>query len=157
LNIEFQEFAHSLPGVEGGIVRIQFEFGIAALIKDGWQITHDPLKLEVGGVKLEIDFGAEKLLEGVIAAERDNEKIAVEVKSFVSNSPTNEMHTALGQFIAYRSALSEIEPDRKLYLAVPIVVYRDFFQLRFPRRLVEENNIILVIYDPLLQEILQWL
>jgi hypothetical protein len=25
----FQEFAHSLPGVEGGIVRIQFEFGIA--------------------------------------------------------------------------------------------------------------------------------
>jgi hypothetical protein len=25
----FQEFAHSLPGVEGGIVRMQFEFGIA--------------------------------------------------------------------------------------------------------------------------------
>ncbi len=49
-----------------------------ALIKDGWQITDDPLFLKVGGVDFFIDLGAEKLL----AAERDGKKIAVEIKAF---------------------------------------------------------------------------
>ncbi len=48
-----------------------------ALIKDGWQITNDPFFLKVGGVEFYVDIGAEKL----IAAERNNEKIAVEIKS----------------------------------------------------------------------------
>ncbi|MCA6544142.1 MAG: fatty-acid oxidation protein subunit alpha, partial [Pseudanabaena sp. M074S1SP2A07QC] len=33
-----------------------------ALIKDGWQITEDPLFLKIGGVELYIDLGAEKLI-----------------------------------------------------------------------------------------------
>ena len=53
-----------------------------ALIKDGWQVTEDPLFLKIGGVELYIDLGAEKL----IAAERNNEKIAVEIKSFINPS-----------------------------------------------------------------------
>ncbi|BAY23912.1 fdxN element excision controlling factor protein [Calothrix sp. NIES-2100] len=73
-----------------------------ALQKDGWQITHDPLLFNVGGVKMSIDLAAEKL----IAAERENEKIAVEVKSFLEKSSAiSEFHTALGQFINYRGAL----------------------------------------------------
>jgi XisH protein len=129
----------------------------AALIKDGWSITHDPLKLETGGVKLEVDLGAERAIEGVLAAERNNEQIAVEVKSFISPSPTNEFHGALGQFIAYRLALSELEPHRKLYLAVPIAAYSDFFQRPFPKRLIQENRLMLLVYDPIREEILQWL
>ena len=52
-----------------------------ALIKDGWKITHDPLKLELGGKDMYVDLGAERLL----AAEKGGEQIAVEIKSFVSN------------------------------------------------------------------------
>lgn len=52
-----------------------------ALIKDGWHITDDPFFMKVGGVDFFIDLGAEK----IIAAERDNQKIAVEIKSFISN------------------------------------------------------------------------
>lgn len=129
----------------------------AALIKAGWTITHDPLKLEIGGVKLEVDFGTERMIEGVLAAERGNEKIAVEVKSFISPSPTNELHTALGQFIAYRLALSELEPDRKLYLAIPLATYSDFFQRPFPSRLIRENGLALMVYDPIGQEVVKWL
>lgn len=129
----------------------------AALIKAGWTITHDPLKLEIGGVKLEVDFGAEKGFEGVLAAERNHQKIAVEVKSFISPSPTNELHAALGQFIAYRLALSELEPDRKLYLAIPVTPYSDFFQRPFPSRLIQENGLALIVYDPIQQEVLKWL
>ncbi len=128
-----------------------------ALIKDGWKITDDPLKLEIGGVKLEVDLGAERLPEVVLAAERAHEKIAIEVKSFISNSPIHELHGALGQFIAYRTALSELEPDRKLYLAVPIATFSDFFQLPFPQRLIRENQLMLMVYDPILQEVVQWL
>jgi hypothetical protein len=128
-----------------------------ALMKEGWIITHDPLKLEIGGVKLEVDFGAERILEAILAAERDHEKIAVEVKSFISPSPMNELHTALGQFIAYRLALSELEPERKLYLAIPISTYSDFFQRPFPKRLMQENDVALMAYNPIGKEILQWL
>lgn len=54
-----------------------------ALIKDGWTITHDPLRLRLRrGKSLFVDLGAERLL----AAERGAEKIAVEVKSFARAS-----------------------------------------------------------------------
>lgn len=50
-----------------------------ALEKDGWTITHDPLGLKIGNLRLKADLGAEK----TIAAQKDNKKIAVEVKSFL--------------------------------------------------------------------------
>lgn len=129
----------------------------AALIKAGWTITKDPLRLETGGVRLEIDLSVERLLEGVIAAERGIEKIAVEVKSFISISPTHEFNAAVGQFIAYRLALQELEPDRKVYLAVPVATYGDFLQRPFPNRMIQENAVSLLVYDPIQEEILRWL
>lgn len=80
-----------------------------------------------------IDLGAEKL----IAAEKGNEKIAVEVKSFIGASETTEFSTALGQFLKHQFALEETEPDRKLYLAVPNDVAQSFFSLELPCRSVE--------------------
>jgi hypothetical protein len=52
-----------------------------ALIKDGWQITHDPFPLIYGGASVSTDMGAQKAHEAVgerIAVEF----IAVEVKDF---------------------------------------------------------------------------
>ncbi len=49
-----------------------------ALIKDNWLITHDPYTISFGGVNMAVDLGAEKL----IAATKDHQKIAVEIKSF---------------------------------------------------------------------------
>ncbi len=66
-----------------------------ALIKDGWKITDDPLILSIGKKDLFIDLGAEKL----IAAEKDQQKIAVEIKSFLGNSQVNDLENALGQYI----------------------------------------------------------
>lgn len=50
-----------------------------ALINDGWKITNDPYIIETDDVNFEVDLGAEKML----AAEKEHEKIAVEVKSLV--------------------------------------------------------------------------
>ena len=69
-----------------------------ALIKDGWKITHDPLTIRISeAVKLQIDLAA----ENAIAAERDSEKIAVEIKSFIADSDISAFHTALGQYLNY--------------------------------------------------------
>ncbi|MDB9451619.1 MULTISPECIES: XisH family protein [Nostocales] len=125
-----------------------------ALQKDGWQITHDPLSISVGGVNLSIDLAAEKL----IAAEREGEKIAVEIKSFLERSSAiSEFHTALGQFINYRGALRRRQPDRVLYLAVPLTTYKTFFNLDFPRDMIEENQVKMIIYDVEHEVIAEWI
>lgn len=69
-----------------------------ALEKDGWLITHDPFTIQISeAVKLKIDLGA----ESTIAAQRDLEKIAIEIKSFISDSDISEFHAALGQYLNY--------------------------------------------------------
>ena len=125
-----------------------------ALQKDGWQITHDPLSISVGGVNVSIDLAAEKL----IAAEREGEKIAVEVKSFLEKSSAiSEFHIALGQFINYRGALRRRQPERVLYLAVPLTTYKTFFQLDFPQAMIEENQVKMIIYDVEQEVIFKWI
>ncbi|MGK7946979.1 MAG: XisH family protein [Microcystaceae cyanobacterium] len=124
-----------------------------ALEKEQWKITDDPLRLDVGGTKFEIDLGAEQLL----GAERGKEKIAVEIKSFLSDSPLTDYHAALGQFLNYRLALEISEPTRILYLALPIVAYESFFRREFPKISLERYQIKLIIYDPIQEVIIQWI
>jgi len=125
-----------------------------ALIKDGWKITHDPFTIRISeAVKLQIDLAA----ESAIAAERDLEKIAVEIKSFIGDSDISAFHTALGQYLNYFQALEEQEPDRIVYLAIPVETYEDFFQLPFIQRSLKRYQVKLMIYDPKLEEIKQWI
>jgi XisH protein len=78
-----------------------------ALIQTGWKITDDPLYLSIGNVNIQIDLAAEPL----IAATKDDRKIAVEVKSFISASQITDFYGALGQYLTYRVALKLQEPD----------------------------------------------
>jgi hypothetical protein len=65
-----------------------------ALEKDGWKITADPYEINIDDVDFEIDLAAEQIL----AAERENKKIAVEVKSFLSPSFNNLLLLATDLF-----------------------------------------------------------
>jgi XisH protein len=130
-----------------------FHFAVRkGLEKEGWLITDDPLRIQAGGADMEIDLGAEK----IIAAERGEEKIAVEIKSFIGTSNISDFHTAVGQFINYRVALEERQPERILYLAVPVSVYRKFFMLPFIQTVIKRFQIILIIYDPVGEVLLEW-
>ena len=125
-----------------------------ALIKDLWSITHDPFSIQISeAVRLQIDLGA----ENTIAAQREREKIAVEIKSFIADSDISEFHAALDRYLNYVQALEDEEPDRILYLAVPIETYSDFFQLPFIQKSLKRHAINLVIYDPIEAEIKQWI
>lgn len=125
----------------------------SALEKDGWQITADPLDLTIGEVELFADLGAER----VIAAEKGNEKIAVEIKSFSGQSPVSEFHKALGQYENYRSSLEELDPDRTVWLAVPVGAWTDFFQRPFIQKAIVRHNIELIIFDIVNERIDQWI
>jgi hypothetical protein len=124
-----------------------------ALIKDGWQISHDPYSLKVGKKDLFIDLGAEKLL----TAERGSEKIAVEIKSFVSPSEIKDLETALGQYILYQNVLMRIEPERLLYLAIRESIFEKIFQQEVGKILLENKVVKLLIFNPETEVITQWI
>ena len=123
-----------------------------ALIKDGWIITSDPLTIRIDRIKLEVDLAAEK----VFAAEKDGQKMAVEVKGFINPSVINDFHTALGQFLNYRLAPQMTEPSRILYLAVPIDVFKTFFQERFTQAAIRQYDLKILAYNPNSEEIVEW-
>lgn len=124
-----------------------------ALEKEGWLITDDPYKIKVGGIYQEIDLGAEKLF----AAERGTEKIAVEVKSFLDKSPLSDFHEALGQYSNYRRALRKKEPERVIFLAVPLPVYTTFFSKPFIKEAVVEEDLKLIVYSIIEETIAAWI
>jgi hypothetical protein len=124
-----------------------------ALQEDGWQITADPLFISFGGVDLYVDLGAERL----IAATKGQQKIAVEIKGFAGPSVISDFHQALGQFLNYRLAVEQREPDRALYLAVPEDTYLTFFSLPFTQLAVQRHRVSMIVYDPEQMEIVQWI
>jgi hypothetical protein len=124
-----------------------------ALLKDQWQITHDPLSIQIGNTELFVDLGADR----IIAAEKEQEKIAVEIKSFVSPSLIYEFHAAMGQFLNYRLALQEKQSDRMLFLAVPNDVNDTFFSTRLVQLAVKTYQLKLLIYEAEMEEIIKWI
>ena len=125
----------------------------AALIKDGWTITHDPLTLRMTRKKLYIDLGGERL----IAAQRQTERIAVEVKSFTRASDIKDLEDALGQFVLYNRVLSRYDPKRQLYLAVTDEVYKSVFEEEVGQILLEDQVIRLMTFNTDQEEIVQWI
>jgi XisH protein len=125
-----------------------------ALQKDGWQITHDPYQLRYGIADVYIDLAAEK----AIAAEKEGDKIAVEIKSFASGSAISEFHTALGQFLNYRIALEvSDEPERTLYLAIPTDAYQTFLRFEPAQTVLKRYEVRLIIYNWEKEVIERWI
>lgn len=124
-----------------------------ALETAGWTITHDPLSVKWLGRSLQIDLGAER----IIAAEKGDEKIAVEVKSFIGDSPIEDLRDAVGQFVIYRAALRVGQPDRRLYLAIRADVYANIFEPPEGELLRAEERIRLIVFDAEKQEVIKWI
>jgi XisH protein len=124
-----------------------------ALIKDGWAISHDPYSLKVGKKDLFIDLAGEKLL----TAEKDTQKIAVEIKSFISPSEIRDLEVALGQYILYQNVLSRIEPDRILYLAIRDASFMKLFEQEVGQILLENKVLKLLTFNPDQEIITRWI
>lgn len=124
-----------------------------ALTKDGWTITHDPLRLRWGSTDLYVDLGAEQLL----AAEKTGRKIAIEVKSFIGSSKINDLENAFGQYALYQEILTRQEPDRVLYLAISEEAFLNVFEESLGKLFLESNRVNLVVFDYEEEVILRWI
>jgi len=127
---------------------------VRALLTEGWKITDDPLSLSYGGKDLYVDLGAER---SAIAAEKNGQKIAVEITSFLSPSIMRDLEEAVGQYNVYRSVLNATEPDRLLYLAVPRRVDEVLFSDRFGQLIINSQQLRLIVFDEQQERIVKWI
>lgn len=125
-----------------------------ALEKDGWIITDDPLTLQVGKREIYIDLGAER---AVIAAEKDGEQIAVEIKSLLGKSYFVDYYQSLGQFLVYRLALQKAQSARVLYLAIPDSAHNEFMEIDLFQDAWKTFSVHLLTFDEKQKQILRWI
>ena len=125
----------------------------SALLKEGWTITHDPLRLHWGLKDMYVDLGAEQLL----AAEKGTRKIAVEIKSFVGLSEMDDLEKAIGQYVVYHDVLLQVEPERDLYLAINEETFVNLFEEPIGKLLLDNRRVRLLVFDPQTEVIRQWI
>ncbi|MBL8186488.1 MAG: hypothetical protein JNK38_00690 [Acidobacteria bacterium] len=126
-----------------------------ALIKDGWTVTHDPLRLSYEGASVSTDLGAEKVFaDGELIAV---EIIAVEVKDFDDNQMMSQFEKALGRYNLYRILLKMTDPDRVIFLAVRRTVFDGFFQRPIIQLATNEDKVKFLVFDEVKEEVIQWI
>jgi hypothetical protein len=124
----------------------------AALVADGWTITHDPLTLSIGERVLHIDLGAERPGVGAVAVE----VIAVEVQTIGDPSPVADLQQAMGQFAMYRTVLDEQQASRTLYLAVTQAVYNGFLSEPLGVSVTAHAGLKWLVFDLAQRRIVRW-
>jgi hypothetical protein len=108
-----------------------------ALRKDGWALEDTALCIRSDSYYYLIDLEARK----------NDQKILIEVKSWLSTSFNPDWFMAVGQYISHQEAIAVEELDYKLYLAVPEDVYVEKFGNQFMQDLITKNSINLLIFD----------
>ena len=123
-----------------------------ALIKDGWTITDDWLRLQRANDLLCMDLSGEPFL----TAEKENRKIGVLVKRFDGPSNIADLQHALGQYTLYRNIIEETEPDRTLYLAVHEETFATVFEEALGQLTVRKNDLKLIVFNKTEEVIVKW-
>lgn len=95
--------------------------------------------------------------EPLIAAEKDDKRIAVEIKSFINVSQLYDFYEALGQFKFYWHALRKNEPDRILYLAVSTDLFSEFFDDQFIEEVRKAENLLILVFDIEREIVAKWI
>lgn len=123
-----------------------------ALINDGWTILADPFKIEYKEFELSADLAAEH----AFSAERGEQKIVVEIKTFGGRSFVKDLQQALGQYEIYHDILVENILEYDLYLGVSDSVYNTFFQQQATQLIVQRHQMKLLVVDLEREEIVTW-
>lgn len=124
-----------------------------ALIADGWRITDENYTVWIDERNVVIDLFAER---GVLAAERGDQRIAVEVKSFLGPSPVNDLRDAVGQYILYRSVLRRADPGRTPYLAVDSAAAAGILSETIGEAILSDEGVRVIVVDIRQERILEW-
>lgn len=129
------------------------------MLKDGWQITNDPYVISYGERFLFIDLGAtgNETMSQFIGAQRQDRRIAVEIKDFRGRSAIESLEQAIGQYMLYQLLLAQVDPAREIYLAISDVVYDEIFSEPIGKLVIDELPMRLVVIDLQQTEVKQWI
>jgi hypothetical protein len=79
------------------------------------------------------------------------------VQSFLNPSPVRDLQEEVGQYEIYRTVLEQTEPEQRLYLAVPDVVYESLLAERFGQLIVAKLGLRLIVFDDEQKRVIQWI
>jgi hypothetical protein len=121
-----------------------------ALKKAGWTLIHPPQTLYIEFRYLLVDIEARREQNGT-----QKHILFAEVKCFRQNT-TNELFTAIGQYIIYQASLDSENDATPLYLAIPKTAYDTIFTKTI-RAAIQQHRIKLLVVDLEKEEISQWI
>jgi len=132
-----------------------------SLVKDGWEITDDPYVISYGERFLFVDLGAtdtRNIDQGkFLAAKRQEQKIAVEIKELRGKSIIKELEQAIGQYVLYKLLINKIEPERTIYLAITDIIYDEIFSEPIGELVINDLPLNLIVIDSAKLEVSQWI
>lgn len=112
-----------------------------------------PFESNLWETDYKIDLGAER----VIGATKENEIIAVEIKTFGEPSFVYAFHAALGQYINYKRRLRKTGKPHILFLAVSTDIYELQFDRLVVQDAIEEDNLKIIVFNPKTKQIEKWI
>ena len=125
-----------------------------ALTNDGWTITAEHFRLRYEEFNLFADLAAER---SPIVAEREGQKILVEIKSFAGRSFVRELQQTMGQYQMYLDFMGVTLPDYELYIAVSQATYTRFFNQKAVQFLLERHKIPVIVVNVQNEVIVRWI
>ena len=81
----------------------------------------------------------------------------MEIKSFINPSFITAFYEAVGKFSSYGAMLGIKEPERQLFLAVPMITYNKEFDEIVVAAVVKQLNIKIMVYNPITKSVEQWI
>jgi hypothetical protein len=121
-----------------------------ALVKDGWTITGEQVKIIVEDRNLFVDIEVTNATSGLV--------VLIEVKELDNvPSPVEALASAVGKYFLYRWALDDSGISIPLYLAVSRATFHGILSEKLGMLSVDQGNILLAVFDPEREEIVQWL
>ena len=129
-----------------------------ALIRDGWDITDDPYVISYGERFLFVDLAASASNQGqFIGAQRKDQLIAVEIKEFRGKSAVNDLEQAIGQYTLYQLLLKQVDPKRRVFLAISDIVYDEVFSEPIGELVINQLPMDLIVIDVKTKEVKKWI
>jgi hypothetical protein len=126
---------------------------IRALEKDGWHIIKKPVTIYL---TTRIIFADIKLRQN--GNSEYQHIIVLEVKCFTHpENDLNELYTALGQYLLYRSAIRLNGENAPIYLVLPSEAYQRLFQEEAIVTTFHDLDVKLVIIDLAEERVIEWI
>jgi hypothetical protein len=69
----------------------------------------------------------------------------------------DDLQEALGAYVMYRVVLEETDPDRRLFLAVPMRAWEGIFAERLGQLMLEKMKLRMIIFDVKKRRIVKWI